>query len=73
MKKLQVLDGTNNGGTQNFSAGQYGYTGSIQEPPVILPTNPGMQFTPPPVFQPNTVNAPTDSTVKQIGNGKTLK
>jgi hypothetical protein len=25
-------------------------------PPVILPTNPGMQITPPPVFQPNTIN-----------------
>jgi hypothetical protein len=51
---VQVLDGTihvtNQGGTQNFTAGQFGYTPSFQQPPVILPTNPGMQFTPPPSF-----------------------
>ena len=51
---VQVLDGmihlTNKGGTQNFSAGQFGYTPSFSQPPVILPTNPGIQFTPPPAF-----------------------
>ncbi len=51
---VQVLDGaihlTNSGGTQNFSAGQFGFTPSFKQPPVILPTNPGMQFTPPPAF-----------------------
>ncbi|RJG01219.1 FecR family protein [Noviherbaspirillum sedimenti] len=51
---VQVLDGmihlTNNGGTQNFSAGQFGFTPNLQQPPVILPSNPGMQFTPPPAF-----------------------
>lgn len=51
---VQVLDGminlSNNGGAQNFSAGQFGYTANLQQPPVILPSNPGMQFTPPPAF-----------------------
>jgi hypothetical protein len=57
---VQVLDGmvhlTNSGGSQNFAAGQFGYTPSFQQPPVILPNNPGMQFTPPPAF--NTSSAP---------------
>lgn len=51
---VQVLDGmihvSNGGGAQNFSAGQFGYTPSFQQPPVVLPANPGIQFTPPPVF-----------------------
>jgi len=51
---VQVLDGmihlTNQGGTQNFAAGQFGYTPSFSQPPVILPSNPGIQFTPPPAF-----------------------
>lgn len=49
-----VLDGMivlkNNGGTQNFTAGQFGFTPSFTSPPVIVPNNPGIQFTPPPVF-----------------------
>lgn len=51
---VQVLDGmihvTNQGGTQNFAAGQFGYTPSLTQPPVVLPSNPGIQFTPPPSF-----------------------
>jgi hypothetical protein len=51
---VQVLDGmvsvNNRGGTSNFSAGQFGYTASFTSPPVVVPTNPGMKFTPPPVF-----------------------
>jgi len=51
---VQVLDGmihlTNSGGSQNFNAGQFGYTPSFKQPPVIVPSNPGMQFSPPPVF-----------------------
>jgi hypothetical protein len=58
---VQVLDGainlTNGGGTQNFIAGQFGFTPSFQQPPVILPTNPGMQFTPPPSFTSTTGSA----------------
>jgi hypothetical protein len=57
---VQVTDGaihlTNAGGSQNFSAGQFGFTPSFQQPPVILPSNPGMQFTPPPSF--NSTAAP---------------
>ncbi len=57
---VQVLDGmvnlTNTGGTQNFAAGQFGYVPGQQMPPVILPTNPGMQFNPPPVFNSSTPN-----------------
>lgn len=57
---VHVLDGmihlTNNAGTQNFAAGQFGYTPNFQQPPVVLPANPGMQFAPPPSF--NTTTAP---------------
>jgi hypothetical protein len=55
---VQVLDGAinlaNSAGSQNFAAGQFGYTPNIVQPPVILPANPGLQFTPPPAF-----NAPS--------------
>lgn len=58
---VQVLDGaihlTNGGGTQNFTAGQFGFTPGFQQPPVILPSNPGMQFTPPPSFTSTTGSA----------------
>jgi len=51
---VHVLDGminvSNNGGSQNFAAGQFGYTASRMQPPVIVPVNPGIQFTPPPTF-----------------------
>jgi hypothetical protein len=51
---VQVIDGTihitNNGGAQSFTAGQFGFTASLRQPPVVVPANPGMQFTPPPVF-----------------------
>lgn len=53
---VQVLDGliniSNRGGTQNFTAGQFGYTPSFTKPPIVLPPNPGLTFTPPPVFSP---------------------
>nr|WP_315261528.1 FecR domain-containing protein [uncultured Duganella sp.] len=53
---LQVIDGminvSNSGGALQFSAGQFGFTPSFQVPPVLVPQNPGMQFTPPPVFNP---------------------
>jgi hypothetical protein len=51
---VQVLDGvinvSNKGGSTNFSAGQFGFTASIIQPPVVVPKNPGLQFTPPPAF-----------------------
>jgi hypothetical protein len=52
---VHVIDGiinlSNRGGVQSFSAGQFGFTASFVKPPVIVPTNPGIQFTPPPAFQ----------------------
>jgi hypothetical protein len=51
---LQVTDGmivvTNNGGTQNFAAGQFGYVPGVGQAPVIVPPNTGLQFAPPPSF-----------------------
>lgn len=51
---VHVLDGlinlTNKGGVQSFSAGQFGFTPSFNQPPVVLPVNPGLKFAPPPVF-----------------------
>jgi hypothetical protein len=65
---VQVLDGaihvSNGGGTQNFTAGQFGYTPSFQQPPVILPANPGLQFTPPPSFSSTTGAAGGSSAAK---------
>jgi len=55
---VHVIDGliqlSNRGGVQQFAAGQFGFTGSIVQPPVIVPTNPGIQFNPPPAFQGST-------------------
>ena len=60
---VQVLDGlihvTNPSGTSNFSAGQFGFTASPTQPPMIVPKNPGLQFTPPPQF--NTSVGPATS------------
>lgn len=51
---VQVLDGlihvTNPAGSQIFSAGQFGFTPNFRQPPAPLPVNPGIPFTPPPVF-----------------------
>ena len=59
---VQVLDGmihiSDDSGAQNFSAGQFGYTSNFQPPPVILPTNSGIQFTPPPAFLPTDPGTP---------------
>lgn len=51
---VQVIDGAihvnNAGGSQSFAAGQFGFTPGFNQPPVIVPNNPGLQFNPPPVF-----------------------
>jgi hypothetical protein len=51
---LQVTDGaiivTNTGGSLGFQAGQFGYVPNVNQPPVIVPSNPGIQFVPPPSF-----------------------
>jgi hypothetical protein len=55
---VQVIDGlihvSNPVGSNSFSAGQFGYTASFVQPPVVLPANPGLQFTPPPAFNQST-------------------
>jgi hypothetical protein len=54
---LQVTDGmivvTNNGGAQNFAAGQFGFVPNLNQAPVIVPPNTGLQFLPPPSFSGN--------------------
>ena len=56
---VSVTDGqivmTNPGGSLNFNAGQFGYVRSNISPPVVVPVNPGLNFTPPPVFSTSTV------------------
>ena len=51
---VHVIDGliaiSNKGGAMNFAAGQFGFVPSNTTPPVIVPSNPGLKFTPPPVF-----------------------
>jgi hypothetical protein len=51
---VQVIDGqiqlSNLSGSQFFSAGQFGFVGTPGQPPVILPSNPGIHFSPPPLF-----------------------
>ena len=58
---VSVLDGAislaNKGGIQNFAAGQFGYTANVTQPPVMVPKNPAIQFTPPPAF--SNSNAPS--------------
>ncbi len=51
---VQVSDGqvvvSNSGGSQNFGAGQFGFVPDAVTPPVVLPRDPGIIFTPPPSF-----------------------
>lgn len=51
---VHVIDGliqlSNAGGTQQFAPGQFGFTPSFKQPPVLLPANPGIPFTLPPAF-----------------------
>ena len=69
---VSVIDGmvqlTNRGGTQNFAAGQFGYTPSNLQPPVILPANPGIRFAPPPTFSMSTGPATSTQSGTQQGN-----
>ena len=64
---VQVIDGaislSNMGGVQNFGAGQFGYTASVSNPPVLVPSNPAIMFTPPPAFRPgSSINPPAGAT-----------
>jgi hypothetical protein len=53
---LSVSEGaiivTNNGGSLGFQAGQFGYVPNANQQPVIVPPNTGLQFVPPPSFEP---------------------
>jgi hypothetical protein len=56
---VHVIDGlislSNRGGTQSFSAGQFGFTPSFTSPPTQVPNLPtGIQFSPPPAFSSTT-------------------
>ena len=57
---VHVIDGlvnlANKGGTTSFAAGQFGYTANVTKPPVVLPANPGIKFTPPPTFLPTSAS-----------------
>ena len=61
---LSVTDGaiivTNGGGALGFQAGQFGYVPTLNQPPVIVPNNPGLQFTPPPTFTATGPTGPAD-------------
>jgi len=56
---------SNPGGTLDIAAGQFGYTPSFKQPPMLLPTNPGIPFTLPPLF-----NASTGPTASSTTPGK---
>jgi hypothetical protein len=62
---VHVIDGlinlSNKGGTQQFSAGQFGYTPSFRQPPVMLPANPGMVFKLPPAFSASSMSSTSGS------------
>ena len=71
---VHVIDGiinlSNRGGSLNFSAGQFGYTANILKPPVIVPANPGLKFTPPPAFSSSTPpKSPSTSQGPTLGSG----
>lgn len=68
---LSVSEGaiivTNNGGSLDFQAGQFGYVLDVNQPPVIVPANPGLQFVPPPSFDAGS-GGPTASNGPGQGN-----
>jgi FecR-like protein len=68
---VNVIDGliqvSNPAGVQAFSAGQFGFTPSPNQQPVVVPQNPGLKFTPPPVFS-ATGSAPGTSTPPKSNN-----
>jgi hypothetical protein len=70
---VQVIDGlirlTNPAGTANYAAGQFGYTPSFTQPPVTIPSNPGLQFKPPPAFN---SSAPTKTTTSSSGKSNNV-
>jgi hypothetical protein len=69
---LEVIDGlvflTNPAGTQDYSAGQFGYVPNLNTPPIIVPQNPGMEFNPPPAFN-SSQGGGADPTASSGGSG----
>ncbi len=55
---VHVIDGlvnlSNNGGTTSFAPGQFGFTPTITQPPVLILKNPVVLLVPPPAFLPPT-------------------
>lgn len=68
---VAVIDGLvnvrNPAGTSTFAAGQFGFTPSLTQPPVMVPRNPGIVFTPPKAFTvPSASGAPTGNKAAAI-------
>jgi hypothetical protein len=65
---VHVIDGlilvSNPAGVANFAPGQFGFTPSLKQPPVLLPANPGIKFTPPPAFNSTGVSGNTGTPPK---------
>lgn len=59
---------SNPGGTLDIAAGQFGFTPSFRQPPVLLPTNPGIPFTLPPVFNASTGPSASNTTPGKSNN-----
>ena len=59
---------SNPGGTLDIAAGQFGYTPSFKQPPMLLPTNPGIPFTLPPLFNASTVPSASSTTPGKSNN-----
>jgi hypothetical protein len=70
---VQVIDGlihvANPAGSANYAGGQFGYMPSFSQPPVTIPRNPGLKFTPPPAFN---LPAPTKTTTSLSGKSTTV-
>lgn len=66
---VRVIDGlihvSNGAGSQAFSAGQFGFVGGSHIPPIVVPANPGMTFSPPPTFSQQ--DAKSKETVAEAG------
>lgn len=62
---VHVIDGVinlnNKGGSQSFTAGQFGYTSNLTKPPIVVPSNPGIKFTPPATFSSTSNKTPASS------------
>ncbi len=67
---VYVIDGLinvqNSGGSLSFAPGQFGFTPSFFQPPMIVPKNPGMLFLPPPAFQSTSPPIKTSSPAKTV-------